>query len=379
MRLSVFLILAAALVCVSSTQPLTAHAQEGAPAEQVYIKKSVVLDLVESSTEVHPWTGLSSPTQTITIKVLEGPEKGREATFENNSPTQVEEGEIIYTRHGFGGFDPETWYVSDPYRLDVLMWVGIAFVVLLLVFGGLQGIRGLASLAGSLILIFYILIPNIYNGHSPILVSIGVASLIIVVGSYITHGFNRTTTLAMLGMILTVIVTGIATYFVIYAAQLTGYTSEENAYLMFNTGGRIDMIGLLFGGIMIGLLGILYDIAIGQAVTVEELVAAGKHYTRTQILARAMRVGREHIGALVNTLAIAYVGASLPLLLLFQNAEAGSILHIINSELFATEIVRILMGSIGLVIAVPITTTLATYLLHGREIKHSIGHKGHSH
>lgn len=370
-----FLLIAA--VGTAFFAPQHAEAQEGGLVEQVYIKKAIVLDVVSSGTEIEPWSGRSGATQTITIKVLEGPEEGTVATFENNSSTQLEEDEVFYVRHNVGGFDLETWAVSDPYRLDVLLWVTIAFVVLLFAFGGIQGIRGLASLAGSFVLIFYLLIPNIYVGHSPILISIGVASIIIIIGSYITHGFNRTTTLAMLGMIATVIVTGVATYLVINAAHLTGYTTEENIYLMFNTDGRIDMIGLLFGGIMIGLLGILYDVAIGQAITVEELIAAGKHYTRTQVLARAMRVGREHIGALVNTLAIAYVGASLPLLLLFQRSETG-VLPIINSELFATEIIRILMGSIGLVIAVPITTILATYLLHGRHIEPST-HAGHTH
>lgn len=365
----------AALLLVALATPSLSYAQEDTTNEVVYYEKSVVQSVASSSTMVEPWSGLSYPIQTITVEVLEGPDKGRVVTFDNEQ-VQLQEGDVFYLRHSTGGFDPETWSVSDPYRLDVLIAVAIAFVVLLLLFGGIQGIRGLASLIGSFFLIFALLIPNIYAGHSPILISIGVASLIIVVGSYITHGFNRTTTLAMLGMVLTVLITGIATYFVIDWAQLTGFTSEENVYLNFNTGGRIDMIGLLFGGIMIGLLGVLYDIAIGQAITVEELVAAGKHYTRTQVLTRAMRVGREHIGALVNTLAIAYVGASLPILLLFQNAQTG-FAHIINSELFATEIIRILMGSIGLVLAVPITTVLATYLLYGRKI--TLKHDRHTH
>lgn len=364
-----------ALLLVALATPSLSYAQEDTTNEVVYYEKSVVQSVASSSTMVEPWSGLSYPIQTITVEVLEGPDKGRVVTFDNEQ-VQLKEGDVFYLRHSTGGFDPETWSVSDPYRLDVLIAVAIAFVVLLVLFGGIQGIRGLASLIGSFFLIFALLIPNIYAGHSPILISIGVASLIIVVGSYITHGFNRTTTLAMLGMVLTVLITGIATYFVIDWAQLTGFTSEENVYLNFNTGGRIDMIGLLFGGIMIGLLGVLYDIAIGQAITVEELVAAGKHYTRTQVLTRAMRVGREHIGALVNTLAIAYVGASLPILLLFQNAQTG-VAHIINSELFATEIIRILMGSIGLVLAVPITTVLATYLLYGRKI--TLKHDRHTH
>jgi uncharacterized membrane protein len=123
---------------------------------------------------------------------------------------------------------------------------------------------------------------------------------------------------------------------------------------------------------------VLYDSAIGQAVAIEELYRAGKHMTKKEIYERGIRIGREHIGALVNTLAIAYVGASLPLFLLIQNATAGT-LFIINSEVFATEIIRILVGSIGLILAVPITTYIATHLLHGVIRESSSSAHTHSH
>jgi uncharacterized membrane protein len=240
-------------------------------------------------------------------------------------------------------------------------------------------VRGLASLIGSFILIFYLLIPGIYGGHNAVLVSIGVASLIIIVGSYITHGFNRTTTSAVISMILTVIITGLGAYYVVHSAHLSGYSSEESTFLDLNTRGAINMVGLLFGGIMIGLLGVLYDIAIGQAIAIEELCSAANHLTRKEIHKRAIRIGREHIGALVNTLAIAYVGASLPLLLLMQNSTTG-VLFIINNEIFSTEIVRILIGSIGLILGVPITTFIASYMLHGKVKESQEGsHHGHRH
>ncbi len=240
----------------------------------------------------------------------------------------------------------------------------------------MQGVRGLASYGGSFVLIFYLLIPSIYHGYAAILVSIEVSSLIIIVGSYITHGFNRTTTAAVLGMILTVVITGLGAWWTVHAAHLSGYTTEENVYLNFDTRGKIDMVGLLFGGIMIGLLGVLYDIAIGQAIAVEELLSIGKHLTRPEIYKRAIRIGREHIGALVNTLAIAYVGASLPILLLIQSSTTG-VAFMINNEIFSTEIVRILIGSIGLILGVPITTLIASYMLHGKEMAKQEAHQHH--
>lgn len=359
---------------------LFVSAQSGVLMTDVEVfAKAKVQSVSKSSTTTIPGFDTDTLSQMVTIKVLNGTEAGKVATFKNDY-IQLKEGEIVYVRHLTSHADGiETWSVADPYRLDVMLWLVITFIVLIFIFGGIQGVRGLASLVGSIGLIFYVLIPGIYGGYSAVLVSIGVASLIIIVGSYVTHGFNRTTSSAVLGMIATVIVTGIGAYYVVDAAQLSGYSSEESMFLNLNARGAIDMVGLLFGGIMIGLLGVLYDSAIGQAVAIEELYRAGKHLTRREVYKRGIRIGREHIGALVNTLAIAYVGASLPLFLLIQNATTG-VLFIINSETFATEIVRILVGSIGLVLAVPITTLIASYMLHGRVTDSgSGGHHHHTH
>ncbi|MDB4992272.1 MAG: hypothetical protein JWL75_517 [Parcubacteria group bacterium] len=342
--------------------PTTSRAQTQDQIQETdTLARARVITAVSEGAALVPGTNVTSTKQTLTVEILDGTEKSKIVTFENDY-TQLTVGEIFYIRHITSVNDgTDRWSVADPYRLPVLFGLALIFVVLLFVFGGIQGIRGLLSLLGSIVIIFYLLIPNIYAGHSPILIALGISALIIILGSYLTHGISRTTTSAMVGMIVTVIITGLGTYGVIHIAHLSGFTSETNVYLNFDTNGRINMLGLLFGGIMIGLLGVLYDIAIGQAVAVEELFLAG-HYTRAQVYARAMRIGREHIGALVNTLAIAYVGTSLPLMLLFKESTAG-VGFIINSEIFATEIIRILMGSIGLVLAVPITTLIASYAL----------------
>lgn len=341
-------------------------------------EKAKVLNVTNQATSTIPGTDTPSQTQTLTIEVLDGVDVGKTATFQNDY-IQMSKGDIFYVRHQTNHIDgSDYWSVSDPYRLHILFWLTLTFVVLIFIFGGIQGVRGLASLLGSFVLIFYVLIPGIYGGYNAVLVSIGVASLIIIVGSYITHGLNRTTTSAVLGMILTVIITGLGAYYVVHAAHLSGYSSDESTFLNLNTRGAISMVGLLFGGIMIGLLGVLYDIAIGQAIAIEELFRAGKHLTRVQVYKRGIRIGREHIGALVNTLAIAYVGASLPLLLLMQSSTTG-ILFIINNEIFSTEIVRILIGSIGLVLGVPITTLIASYMLYGNVQEGEGEHHGHRH
>lgn len=372
----------AIVVClfVVSLAPAFCSAQAELVPDTIYIEKARVVRVVEQAKSVVPGTDTPTDVQMLTAEVLDGPDVGAVVTFRNDY-VQMGEGDVFFARHERDDVNGvEYWTVADPYRLNTLLLLSIAFLVLLFAFGGVQGVRGLASLAGSLVLIIYVLLPGILQGYSPVAVSIVVASLIIVLGSYITHGFNKTTTAAVFGMIVTVLMTGAAAYWAVHSGHLSGYANDESVYLNFNTRGGINLIGLLFGGIMIGLLGVLYDVAIGQAIAVEELFRAGLHMSRGDIYARGIRIGREHIGALVNTLAIAYVGAALPLLLLVSTSPTTNILSLINSELFATEIIRILIGSIGLILAVPITTLISSYMLANvsRAASES-AHHGHRH
>jgi uncharacterized membrane protein len=262
----------------------------------------------------------------------------------------------------------QTYTLNEPDRLPVLAGLVGLFIILVVLLGGLQGIRGLITLTGSLLLIGYLLLPGILHNYPILLLTIGVAALIIIIGSYVTHGFTKTTTAAVIGMIVTVIVTGLLALIVVHMAKLNGFYTEE-AVDLTQINSKINLVSLLLGGIIIGLLGVLYDAAIGQAVAVEELHHIASHLPRKVIFTRAIRIGREHIGALVNTLAIAYVGVSLPLLLLFTGTDGQSLGQIVNQQIFATEIVRTMVGSIGLVLAVPITTFLAIAILMPKEKK----------
>lgn len=368
--------LIAALVCLAACAPL-ARAQEAVPDTDTLVKARVV-EVVSQGTREMVGLGTTQQYQSIKAEILEGEDAGETLTLDNDYML-LRPGDLFYALHSVNRLDGRDIYaVSQPYRLNALMVLAALFVVCLIAFGGLQGMRGLLSLAGSIALIVYALLPGILAGVSPLLLSIGVAGAIIVAGSYITHGLTRTTSAAVAGMIATVVVTGLLSYAAVHMARLSGFSSEEAAYLNVDTRGSIDFVGLLLGGLIIGFLGILYDAAISQAVAVEELFGMDRTAGRMRVFRRAMRIGREHIGALVNTLAIAYVGAYLPLLLLIKLAPGQSILTTINQELFATEIVRTLVGSTGLVLAVPITTAVAVWMLHGRATHASRAH-GHSH
>ena len=341
------------------------HAQTLVP-DTVVLMQARVLSTEDARQQQVPGTDVTSQFQTLHVVALDGPEAGNDITVENDF-LQLQPGDIFYLRHTTNSLDATDYYnVVEPYRLPWVLGIIGFFVLIVLVVGGRQGARALATLAGSLALIFYVLLPGIIAGYPPILISIGIAAIIIIFGSYITHGFTKTTTSAVLGMIATILITGGFAWISVHGAQLSGFSTEESVYLNMNTRGSIDFSGLLLGGILIGLLGVLYDAAIGQAVAVEELIAAGPHLSRRFIFMRALRIGREHIGALVNTLALAYVGVSLPLLLLMYSSDTSGIIFTINRELFATEIVRSAIGSIGLILAVPVTTLIAVLMLHIR-------------
>ncbi|HVY72725.1 MAG TPA: YibE/F family protein [Candidatus Paceibacterota bacterium] len=331
------------------------------PSDIVTFPKAQVLRVLHQEVREIPGTGTNTNAQTIEAQILSGPETGKVVTIDNDFLT-LNKGDVFYMRHEV--YDAEsinTYAVLAPYRLPQLALIVGLFLLCLFVFGGKQGIRGLVTLVGSLLCIGVVLVPGILHGFSPLLLSACVAGLIVVLGSYITHGFNRTTTAAVVGMLCTVLITGLLAYMFIHAARLTGFSNEEATYLNFNTGGLIDFQGLLLGAMIIGFLGVLYDAAISQAIAVEELFAVGKHLQKWDVYRRAQRIGREHIGALVNTLAIAYVAVSMPLLLLVASS-AQNVWMTLNQELFAEEIVRMMVGTIGIILAVPITTVVAVYI-----------------
>jgi len=354
--------------------------------------KARVLSVTQEPSENLPSgdNGLTQvPVQSVRAVVLDGAEAGNEIVLANDY-MPMKKGEVFYATHDVNssqGYD--VYQVTDIYRLPVLfVFIGI-FIICVALFGGIQGVRGLVSLLGSLVLIFKILLPGILHGISPLLLALLVSLAIVTLGSYITHGFNKTTSSAVIGMIITVLLVGGLAWIGVHSAHLSGFTNEETVYLNSDTNGAINFPQLILGGIMIGLLGVLYDVAIGQAVSVEELHRLAPHISRKIIYTRALRIGREHVGALVNMLAIAYVGVSLPILLYYLQAGTSSFAMTMNSEVFATEILRTMIGSIGLVIAVPITTLISTIMLvHPKkstdektlhEEKYAIEHAGHHH
>ncbi len=339
------------------------------------ILRARVVEVVSQEKKTVLGTDTESTYQTIKAEIIEGERKGEEVVIENDFLV-LKKGDnffLVYTKD-INGF--ETYSVRDIDRRPTMIFFGALFVFAVVALGGKQGLRSLLSLAGSFFVILYLLVPSLLKGYPPVLTSIVVATIILFLAIYLTHGFNRESHVAFLGTVSAVIFTGVLAYLAVTFTRLSGFGTEEAVYLNFATKGSLDFAGLLLGGIMIGVLGVLDDIAVTQAAVVSELFDSSPDMPRSQVYGKALRVGKEHVGALVNTLALAYTGASLPLLLLFSTSES-SLSSIINQEIFASEIIRIIVGSIGLILTVPITTLLAVYMLKGYKGKHS--HGGHSH
>ena len=307
-----------------------------------------------------PGTDVLSREQNITVLLLDGERKGEEVTFDNDFII-LEEGDRFFLNYLVTVGGTELYSVREIDRRGALAGVFLAFVFVVIVFGGWQGVRSLLSLAGSLLVIAYVLLPQLVAGVSPVPLSMVVAGAILFFAIFFTHGFNKRSVIAYCGTMLAVFITGALALFSITSASLTGFSSDDAVYLNLSTGGTLDFVGLFLAAVIIGALGVLDDIAVTQVAVVHELFQTGNIKAR-EVYAKAMRVGREHVGALINTLVLAYTGAALPLLLLFSLSESGP-LSIVNREIFAAEIIRALVGSMGLILTVPITTLLAVWLL----------------
>lgn len=333
-----------------------------------------VLDIVSEEKREIPGTDTSHLYQTISVMVLDGPQKGETLIIENDY-LKLEKGDRFYFNHNIY-IDGQNYYsvINIDRRISLFVLLAV-FVFAVVAFGGWQGVRSLFALSGSFLAIFYILMPGLLNGWNPLVASFLVASGILFIAIFFTHGFNRESAVAYVGTMLAVFLTGLFAILAVKGSDLSGFASEESVYLNLNTSGTLDFAGLLLGAIIIGVLGVLDDIAITQAAVVTEFFDSNPNFTRLEVYKKAIRVGREHVGALVNTLVLAYTGASLPLLMYFYLSPTG-FMTAINSELFATEIVRTIVGSVGLILTVPIVTLLAVFYLRGYKSKH---HHHHSH
>jgi len=321
--------------------------------------KARVVEIVEQGEKEIPGTNTKTFYQLLKAEILDGDKKGVVIEVENDY-VSLKEGERFYLDYIINGGN-EIYTVRDPDRSFALYFFAALFVLVVMIFGRMQGLRSLIGLFGSLFIIIYLFLPKVLSGASPVWTSIIFSIFILICAIYLTHGFNKKSTAAILGAVISVIFTGLLAKYAIYLTRLTGFASDEAVYLNFATQGQLNFSGLLLGAIIIGALGILDDVAITQASCVAEFKKTSPDFSRKKIYKKALNVGRDHVGALINTLALAYTGAALPLLLLLYGSDIGASV-ILNKEIFVTEIIRTIVGSIGLILTVPITTLIAVFM-----------------
>jgi uncharacterized membrane protein len=268
---------------------------------------------------------------------------------------------IVVGRVGSGEADEDGgWYFSDYQRRGPLVALAVFFACAVVIFGRWRGLFALAGLAVTFAVLVRFILPAILIGKNPVAVAVVGSAAIMFAALYLTHGINARTTTAVLGTVGALFVTGVLAWIFVAGTHLTGMATEESGLLAASLSG-VSLRGLLLGGIVIGSLGVLDDVTVTQASAVWELHRANPEYGFNRLYAAGLRIGRDHIASTVNTLVMAYAGASLPLLVLFtlSSRQLGDVL---TSEILGQEIVRTLVGGIGLVSAVPITTALAAFV-----------------
>lgn len=295
------------------------------------------------------------------LKVTTGPgalSKDLNYEFFGNNVKQmsVKEGQKVVIDDRFDS------QITDKYRLLSLVLAMLIFIAVAVVFGGIEAVYSLVGLAFSTIVLIEIVLRGLLNGWPALLVTVLGASLIAIFSIYLAHGVKKRTTVSVVAIIATMVISVILTVFLVDIAHLFGLGSEDAFYLVTDPNNVINLRGILMAGIIIGTLGVLDDITTSQAAAIDEISKANPSLDSKELYKRGVSIGKEHISSLINTLFLAYAGASLPLLIVFVKSDIPAWV-LVNNELIAEEIIRTVVGSTALVLAVPITTFLASRYL----------------
>jgi len=347
--------------------PHRVNAQElQEPPKQEFFKAEVIS--IDNEGEKEEF-GFKSIFQDIKVQFLDGAEPGKIISMTNGGMVnitvsqKVAKGDTVILSKITNSGPEEKYFIADKYRLDTLPFLLIAFCILISLIAGKKGIGSLLGLIISLLVIFIWIVPNILHGRDPLFISITGSLVILFVTTYLAHGVSKQTTVALICTFFSLMVTAFLSIFMVNLTRLSGLGSEDAYSLQLGpaTAG-INLQGLLLGGIIIGTLGALNDITTTQSATIFEMAKDDARIKFSKLIKKGFLIGREHIVSLVNTLVLAYAGASLVVLIFFiLNPAKHPYWVILNSETIFDEIVRTISGSVGLILAVPLVTVLAAW------------------
>ena len=332
----------------------SAYGSDTVRARVTRIIEEGVIDLGENT----------QPYQVARVEILEGEYQGIPMEIDygkrqiRGDDYRLEVGNLILVSISKTPDNVVNAYFVDYERSTPLLWLAGIFAVAIMFISGWKGFRALLSMAFSLAIIIIYIIPHILAGEDPLTVSIIGSAILLGVTLYLTYGWNLKTHAAVLSMVVVLLLTGLLSILFVVITRLNGTGDENTMFLMQSLQSPLNMRGLLLGGMIIGALGVLDDLVTTQAAAVFELHHANPSFRFVDLYRSAMRIGQDHVAATVNTLVLAYAGASLPMLLMFSLAR-GNYAYLVNFAVVAEEIVRTLVGSLGLIAAVPLTTAVA--------------------
>lgn len=332
------------------------------PPDEFYVGK--VVEILKEEAEDHQ--GVKLIYQEVSIEIIKGDLKGTKLEIRHGGGTdlpayqRVKKGEkVVIAKTEFLG--EVEYYIADKYRLNALLTILLIFFAIVISFSRWKGLASIVGLVITILILVQFIVPRIIEGHSPLWTGFIGAVIIALLSLFAAHGFNKRTAVALVSTLLTLVVASLLALLFVSFAKLFGIGTEEAFYLQLSPLQTINLQGLLLAGIVIGALGVLDDVTTAQTAAVEELKKANASFSFSELYHRGLSVGKEHIASLVNTLVLAYAGTSLPLFLLFSTNKTQPLWTLLNSDFMAEEIVRTLVGSTALVLAVPISTLLAAY------------------
>ena len=373
-------------IVILLTALFVAPAVVSAQADDTVFKAQVV-DVIREVKKTND-KGREIIQQVLKLKGLENGWKDKEILYDGTALDAEMAGQNIYKKNdkvlvmrSVNDQNEESFFITDYVRTGKLYFIILLFFAAIIVIARKQGLKAIVGLAATFIVLMKFIVPKILAGSNPVFISIIGSLIILVITLYLVHGFNSKSSVAILGTILSLLITGVLSVIFTNLTRLTGFADEESMYLLNIGQQALNIKGILLAGMIIGALGVLDDITVSQASIAEQIYKANPELTSWEIYKRAMKVGVDHESSIVNTLVLAYAGASLPLMILFAVDSAGALTlgQAINNEAIATEIVRTVAGSIGLVFAVPITTLIAANFFKRKIIKPEAAAHNHAH
>ncbi|HVZ12517.1 MAG TPA: YibE/F family protein [Patescibacteria group bacterium] len=334
------------------------------PSVKEEYSKAQIVSVVDSGKVVS--SGQTNYYQDLKVKILSGSEENKTLNIHIGDPDtltldhEVSEGDtVVLLRQTMNG--KTVYSVYDKYRSMNIFIILAVFVVMLLIVTGVAGLGSLLGLLISLSVILFFIVPNILNGVSPLVVTLVGAVIILIISTYVAHGISKKTSVALASTFISLLIATVIAMLFTDFATLTGVGNEDIAQLAIGATKIINLKGLFLSGIIIGTLGALNDVTISQSATIFELAEAHEKIKAYDLFKKGFNVGREHILSLVNTLVLAYAGSSL-FIFIFLVLNPGKVPYwvIFNTETISGEIVSTVAGSLGLILAVPIVTFIAS-------------------